>query len=149
MWPIIACSVIAMAIIVERLWAYRPRKVLPSNLVAQIWQLHQNNQLTSAHVATVRNSSPLGRILAAGLVMLSGSAMATNGYFTHGVGTESKGMAGTGVGSPSNLGGIAAATNPALIELVVFPGADHVRSWNADRARYEGTLGDFLVALRR
>ena len=42
-----------------------------------------------------------------------------------------------------------AATNPALIELVVFPGADHVRSWNADRARYEGTLGDFLVALRR
>jgi biopolymer transport protein ExbB len=68
MWPIIACSVIAMAIIVERLWAYRRRKVLPANLVAQIWQLHQNNQLTPAHIATVRNSSPLGRILAAGLM---------------------------------------------------------------------------------
>ena len=68
MWPILACSVIAMAIIVERLWAYRRRKVLPSNLVAQIWQLHQNNQLTAAHIATVRKSSALGRILAAGLV---------------------------------------------------------------------------------
>ena len=68
MWPILACSVIAMAIIVERLWAYRRRKVLPSNLVAQIWQLHQNNQLTAAHIATVRRSSALGRILAAGLV---------------------------------------------------------------------------------
>ena len=68
MWPIIACSVIAMAIIVDRLWAYRKRKVLPSNLVAQIWQLHQNKQLTAAHIATVRNGSQLGRILAAGLV---------------------------------------------------------------------------------
>jgi len=68
MWPIIACSVVAMAIVVERLWLYRPRRVLPANLVAQIWQLHQKNQLTPAHVATVRNSSPLGRILAAGLV---------------------------------------------------------------------------------
>ena len=57
-----------MAIVVERLWMYRPRRVLPANLVAQIWQLHQKNQLTSAHVTTVRNSSPLGRILAAGLV---------------------------------------------------------------------------------
>ena len=68
MWPIMACSVIAMAIIVERLWLYHPRRVLPANLVAQIWQLHQKNQLTAAHVATVRKSSPLGRILAAGLV---------------------------------------------------------------------------------
>jgi len=67
MWPIIACSVIAMAIVVERLWIYRRRRVLPSNLVAQIWQLHQKNQLTAAHIQTVRKSSPLGRILAAGL----------------------------------------------------------------------------------
>ncbi len=68
MWPIIACSIIAMAIVIERLWVYRPRKVLPANLVAQIWQLHQNKQLTAAHVATVRNGSLLGRMLAAGLV---------------------------------------------------------------------------------
>ena len=68
MWPIILCSVIAMAIIAERLWAYQARKVIPSNLVAQIWQLHQKGQITAAHIATVRDSSPLGRILAAGLV---------------------------------------------------------------------------------
>ena len=68
MGPIILCSVIAMAIIIERLWAYRQRKVLPTNLVAQIWKLHQDKQLTAAHIATVRKSSPLGRMLAAGLV---------------------------------------------------------------------------------
>ncbi len=68
MWPIIACSVIAMAIVLERLWAYRTRRVIPGNLVAQIWQLYQKGQITAAHIATVRDSSPLGRILAAGLV---------------------------------------------------------------------------------
>ncbi len=68
MWPIIACSVIAMAIILERLWAYQAKKVMPENLLAQIWKLHQNNQLTAAHVATVRNGSPLGRMLAHGLL---------------------------------------------------------------------------------
>jgi biopolymer transport protein ExbB len=68
MWPIIACSVIAMTIIIERLWTYRRRRVLPANLVAQIWKLDQAQQLTAAHIATVRKSSPLGRILAAGLV---------------------------------------------------------------------------------
>ena len=73
MWPIIACSIIAMAIVVDRLWAYRNRKVLPSNLVAQIWQLHQNKQLTSAHIVTVRKKSELGRILAAGLMNRSHS----------------------------------------------------------------------------
>ncbi|MGB5256436.1 MAG: hypothetical protein WBN44_04220 [Woeseiaceae bacterium] len=44
----------------------------------------------------------------------SGSALATNGYFTHGVGTQSKGMAGTGVGSSADMGAIMSATNPAL-----------------------------------
>ena len=53
-------------------------------------------------------------LLATGLFAFSSAAMATNGYFTHGVGTESKGMAGTGIGSNENFGGIAAASNPAL-----------------------------------
>jgi len=41
-------------------------------------------------------------------------ALATNGYFTHGVGAESKGMAGTGVGSNAFNGPIIVASNPAL-----------------------------------
>ncbi len=67
MWPIIACSVIAMAIILERLWTYRERRVMPTNLLAQIWKLYQAKELSAAHIATVRKKSPLGRILAAGL----------------------------------------------------------------------------------
>jgi len=53
-------------------------------------------------------------LLATGLFVFSGAALATNGYFTHGVGTKSKGMAGTGVGSNANMGAIMTASNPAL-----------------------------------
>ena len=42
---------------------------------------------------------------------LSGSAFATNGYFSHGYGMKSKGMGGVGIALPQD--GLAAATNPA------------------------------------
>ena len=49
-----------------------------------------------------------------GSFALSTSVFATNGYFTHGVGAESKGMAGTGIGSNAAMGPIIVASNPAL-----------------------------------
>jgi long-chain fatty acid transport protein len=53
-------------------------------------------------------------LLATVALVASGAAMATNGYFTHGVGTQSKGMAGTGIGSNADMGAIMSASNPAL-----------------------------------
>ena len=61
---------------------------------------------------SVRRSAAL--LLATGMFVFSGSALATNGYFTHGVGAASKGMAGTGVGSNADMGTIMGASNPAL-----------------------------------
>ncbi len=37
MWPIMLCSVLAMALIGERLWALRKSRIIPEHLVAQIW----------------------------------------------------------------------------------------------------------------
>jgi len=55
------------------------------------------------------------RYLAPSLAVLSlfgsGSALATNGYFAHGYGVKSLGMAGVGIALPQD--GLAAATNPA------------------------------------
>jgi biopolymer transport protein ExbB len=68
MLPIILCSVAALAIILERLWTLQLKRVVPENLVAQVWQMHSNNELSPSHITTVREGSPLGRILAAGLV---------------------------------------------------------------------------------
>lgn len=68
MLPIILSSIAAMAIIGERFWALQPRKIIPKNLVAQIWQWIKSNQLSPAQVDTLRKNSPLGRILASGLL---------------------------------------------------------------------------------
>ena len=68
MLPIIACSVIAVAIIAERLWSLRLRRVLPKHLVAQVWRWEKINQLTDEHMRELQASSPLGSILAAGIV---------------------------------------------------------------------------------
>jgi biopolymer transport protein ExbB len=68
MLPIILCSVVAVAIIVERFWVLKQDKVVPNNLVSQVWQLHQKRELNADHIKLLRGSSPLGRILAAGLV---------------------------------------------------------------------------------
>jgi biopolymer transport protein ExbB len=73
MVPIILCSIVAMAIIIERLWVLRNRRVLPENLVAQVWQMHRSSQLTTSHINTLRKGSPLGRILVAGLINRSHS----------------------------------------------------------------------------
>jgi len=85
-------------------------------------------------------------IAAAMLVVVSGSAFATNGYFTHGVGTDSKAMAGTGIGSNSDMGAIMAASNPAL---AVFTGNQWevglsffspMRSYTASESQLNGGL---------
>nr|ADB12521.1 hypothetical protein [uncultured bacterium 9F08] len=68
MVPIILCSIVAVAIIGERFWALKQEKVVPANLVAQVWQLHQRRELDNQRLTLLRDGSPLGRILAAGLV---------------------------------------------------------------------------------
>ena len=68
MLPIIACSIASLAIIFERIWALKRQRVMPENLVDQVWQVHQQGKLNDAALTTLRENSPLGRILAAGLV---------------------------------------------------------------------------------
>ena len=67
MLPIIACSIIALAIIIERFWTLQKKKVMPKNLVAQTWQLSQSDQLDDERITLLRDGSPLGHILASGL----------------------------------------------------------------------------------
>lgn len=68
MWPLLLCSVLATAIIVERFWALRTGKNTPGNLLTQVWGWMKNNQLDGARVKQLRDSSPLGKILATGLI---------------------------------------------------------------------------------
>jgi biopolymer transport protein ExbB len=67
MWPIIACSVIALGIVVERLWTLQSRRVIPVDRLQRVRQLVEADQVTDKVVAALERDSPLGRVLAAGL----------------------------------------------------------------------------------
>ncbi|HEY5702133.1 MAG TPA: MotA/TolQ/ExbB proton channel family protein [Gammaproteobacteria bacterium] len=68
MWPILLCSIIAVAIIAERFWSLRKSRITPVDLVRKVWQWEKDGTLDQARIKFLHNSSPLGRILAAGLV---------------------------------------------------------------------------------
>lgn len=67
MLPIIAGSVVAVAIVLERLWTLQQRRVVPPNVTAQVWEWVQQGQLDPQHVQQLSQSSPLGQVLATGL----------------------------------------------------------------------------------
>jgi biopolymer transport protein ExbB len=68
MVPIIGCSVLALAIVLERLWTLQRRRVLPDDLTRQVWEWVSRNELDHRQIQALQEGSPLGRILAAGLV---------------------------------------------------------------------------------
>lgn len=68
MLPIVACSIVALAIVGERCFTLRTEKVLPNNLVADVWRMASTRQLTDEKVREIQQGSPLGRVLAAGLL---------------------------------------------------------------------------------
>ncbi len=67
MWPIILCSVIAAAIMLERLWTLQRKRVIPRELTDRVWKLVETRSLNERHIEALARNSPLGRVLAAGL----------------------------------------------------------------------------------
>lgn len=67
MLPIILCSIGAMGIIAERFWSLQKKKILPPDLVPQVWHLFREQKLDKMTLHRLKVSSPLGCILAAGL----------------------------------------------------------------------------------
>jgi len=67
MLPIILCSIAAMAIIAERFWSLQKKKILPPELVAQVWKLSRESKLDDVTLRRLKTSSPLGCVLSAGL----------------------------------------------------------------------------------
>lgn len=65
--PLLLCSVVVMAICVERLWTLNPRKVAPPDLLNQVWGWIKGNQLDASRIKQLRQTSPLGQLLATGL----------------------------------------------------------------------------------
>ena len=66
-WPLLFASIIAVALIIERLVALRRSKVLPNGLLQRVVGEYKQHGVNEAMIANLEAQSPLGRVLAAGL----------------------------------------------------------------------------------
>ena len=67
MVPILICSAVGLAIVLERFWTLRRNAVLPPGLGEQVRSWAHSQQLTSSHIQSLRENSPLGELLASAL----------------------------------------------------------------------------------
>jgi biopolymer transport protein ExbB len=67
MLPILLCSIAALGICIERLITLNADRISPPHLLAKVWTQLKNNEMDAPKLRTLRASSPLGQILAAGL----------------------------------------------------------------------------------
>jgi biopolymer transport protein ExbB len=68
MWPIIVCSVLSVAIILERLWALQSRRVVPRDLTQKVFNWVEADQLNEKMLTALERNSPLGKLLAVSLM---------------------------------------------------------------------------------
>ena len=66
-WPLLFASIVAVALIIERLITLRRSKILPEGLLEKVVGELRQTGATPEMINRVALSSPLGRILAAGL----------------------------------------------------------------------------------
>ena len=64
---IVLCSIVVLAICIERLITLNAKKIAPPHLLATVWKQLKAGEMDAARLKTLKQSSPLGRILAAGL----------------------------------------------------------------------------------
>lgn len=69
MVPILICSAVALAIILERFWTLRRKAVIPPELGEQVMTWARTRKLDPKHIEALSQTSPLGELLAAALLV--------------------------------------------------------------------------------
>ena len=67
MWPILLCSITVVAISIERFITLKTERIVPAGQLAQVWQHLRHKELNGERLKALRDSSPLGYILASGI----------------------------------------------------------------------------------
>ena len=67
MFPLLLCSVLALAIIIERFWTLRLSRLAPKSTVNELWGWIKRKELNAKKLRELKEAAPIGRILAAGL----------------------------------------------------------------------------------
>ena len=66
-WPLIACSILALAIIIERFISLKTGKVIPARLLEEVMGVTRKGIPAGDVINQLENNSALGRVLASGL----------------------------------------------------------------------------------
>lgn len=72
-WPLLFASIVAVALILERLVALRRPKVAPAGLLQRVLAEYRQNGANASYLAELEKSSPLGFVFAAALRNVSSS----------------------------------------------------------------------------
>ena len=67
MWPILFCSIVALAVFLERIWVLQQKKVIPPKLLTNVRDLVEKGKISEARALCDADSSPIAKILAAAL----------------------------------------------------------------------------------
>jgi len=66
-WLLLTSSVIALALIIERLIYLRRGRILPRQLLDEVIRVYHNGKINNEVIDNLQKNSPLGQVLAAGL----------------------------------------------------------------------------------
>jgi biopolymer transport protein ExbB len=67
MYPIILCSIVALAVFLERLWVLRRVTIIPTEFIRNIEDLLRKQKIAEAIFLSEQNGSSIARVFAAGL----------------------------------------------------------------------------------
>lgn len=81
-WPLLACSIIAMAIIFERFYNLRQHLVIPDQLLDEVLALSQRNMPTADAIEKLKAHSALGEIIGSGLAVLQQHPQSSEAEFS-------------------------------------------------------------------
>jgi len=70
-WPLIACSILALAIVIERFISLKTAKVAPSKLLEEVLSVTKTSVPAPDVVSQLEKNSALGEVLASGLRALN------------------------------------------------------------------------------
>ncbi|RNF50053.1 MotA/TolQ/ExbB proton channel family protein [Marinomonas hwangdonensis] len=68
MWPILACSIIALTIILERFWTLRKSSIAPKTLLSEVMTRLRDDRMTLDYIRSMQGKTGLASIFAAGLL---------------------------------------------------------------------------------
>lgn len=76
-WTLILCSIVALALIIERIVSLRPRRIVPPTLLDEVLTVTRQALPSADVVGKLHDNSVLGQVLAAGLRAVIGEPRIT------------------------------------------------------------------------